>query len=161
MFVPKGLINNIPVLVQITALCLALVPSHCLNQWLVYWHIYVSLGLSALKTIPISWKNNSMCTGNRSSMCAREDHLPTWEAIPHIRSSHESSVHAINVHHKVVGDIVKVASELDLDLGSCLATVGFLHGNSSDNSSWVSVTCRRDDKYSSVWVSQHINPLCP
>ena len=43
-FVPKGPTYNIPALVQIIQ-----APSHYLNQWwLVYWRIYVSLGLNEL-----------------------------------------------------------------------------------------------------------------
>ena len=54
-FVPKGLINNIPALVQIMAWgCQATSP--CLNQWwLVYWHIYASLGLNQLSLFFILW----------------------------------------------------------------------------------------------------------
>ena len=48
-FVPKGLITNIPVLVQVIA---DQATSHYLNQWwLVYWGIYVSLGLNELKPV--------------------------------------------------------------------------------------------------------------
>ena len=57
-FVPKGLINNIPALVQAT--------SHYLKQWwLIYWRIYAPLGLNELMTyisvqyyqIQILWPN--------------------------------------------------------------------------------------------------------
>ena len=48
-FVPKGLINNIPALVQIR-LGADQATSHYLNQWwLIYWRIYASLGLNELK----------------------------------------------------------------------------------------------------------------
>ena len=47
-FVPKGLINNIPALVQILA-CADQATSHYLNQWWsIYWRIYASLGLNEL-----------------------------------------------------------------------------------------------------------------
>ena len=47
-FVPKGLINNIPALVQIMAWHQVI--GHYLNQcWLEYRRIYVSLGLKELK----------------------------------------------------------------------------------------------------------------
>ena len=47
-FVPKGLINNIPPLVQIMA-CTDQATSHYLNQWrLVYRRTYASLGLNEL-----------------------------------------------------------------------------------------------------------------
>ena len=53
MFVAKGPINNIPVLIQIMAwrLITDKVPSHYLNQWwLDYQHIYASLRLNALRS---------------------------------------------------------------------------------------------------------------
>ena len=50
-FVPKGSITNIPALVQIMAWRRP-GASHYLNQWwIVYWHIYASLGLNELITI--------------------------------------------------------------------------------------------------------------
>ena len=54
-FVPKGPINNIPVLVQIMAWRQP-GASHYLNRrWLVSWRIYASLGLNEL--------NSLICTG--------------------------------------------------------------------------------------------------
>ena len=53
MFVAKGPINNIPVLIQIMAWRRQgdKAPSHYLNQWwLDYRHIYASLGLNALRS---------------------------------------------------------------------------------------------------------------
>ena len=48
-FVPKILINNIPALIQIMAWHRP-ETSHYLNQrWLVYWHIYASLGFNEWK----------------------------------------------------------------------------------------------------------------
>ena len=53
-FISKGLINNIPSLVQIMAWCRPGDISHYLNQWwLDHWCIYASLGLNELGLI--SW----------------------------------------------------------------------------------------------------------
>ena len=48
-FVLKGLINNIAVLVQIMAWCRPGDKPLSNQWWLVYWRIYVSLGLNELK----------------------------------------------------------------------------------------------------------------
>ena len=46
-FVPRVRINNIPALVQIWLIAVQ-ATSHYLNQWwLVYWHMYASLGLKS------------------------------------------------------------------------------------------------------------------
>ena len=53
-FVPKGLINNIPALVHIW-LGTVQATVHYLNQWrLIYWGIYVSLGLNELTHLPLN-----------------------------------------------------------------------------------------------------------
>ena len=54
LIVPKVWINNIPAFVQIKWLGANQATSHYLNQWwLVYWHIYASLGLNELKVYPL------------------------------------------------------------------------------------------------------------
>ena len=69
-FVPKGLINNIPLLVQIW-----LEPSHHLNHWwLVYWHIYASLSLNEFKpsvteTWIFLWNNVNIMAADALAPC--------------------------------------------------------------------------------------------
>ena len=54
-FVPKGPINNIPALVQISWLVADQSTSHYLSQWwFVYWRIFASLGLTEL-IWPLYW----------------------------------------------------------------------------------------------------------
>ena len=58
-FVPTGLINNIPVVVQIMAWRRTGDKSLSEPWWLVYWHIYASLGLNELIVAWIS--NQTQC----------------------------------------------------------------------------------------------------
>ena len=65
-FVPKFPIENKPVLVQAA--------SHCLNQWwLIYWHIYASIGLNEHQLMAdVTNENTKRVSCNKNIVMLRE-----------------------------------------------------------------------------------------
>ena len=85
-FVPKVRINNIQALVQIMAWRRP--GDRPLSEPIVYWHIYVSLGLNELKLcMGAVWKTVEIPIGHVSPQSIANEAIPTYCKISNIRGA--------------------------------------------------------------------------